>query len=150
MTRAAKITYFTALIIGLAISGFFGFRNTMKALKDEYSTRQMLAPDVLRGFSYMQYRHADPEHAKAALLTYARFLEQMDERIPQKSNKRELVTTYARLSLVGEAENNTEQSRVYMTRARYWNAASGGRDFSDSEMKAVLKTFDGMEERLQW
>jgi len=148
VTGAAKITYLTALVLGLAVGGFFGFQHATATLKAQYDSKQM-AWTVLRDFSFMQYRHANPEHAKAALLALASLLEQMDKWIPQ-GTKRELVNAYARLSLVAEAENNPEQSRAYLARARYLNAAIGGRDFSDSEMKAAFKKFDDMEEHFQW
>jgi hypothetical protein len=142
MTPAAKIAYFGALLIGLSIGAFFGFQNAAVALKDYYKLRQITAPAVLHDFSYLQYKHADPEHAKAALQTLAGFLEEMEKFNPETVQKRDLALVYTRLALLEEAANNPEQSHALMTKARYWYTASSGRDLSESEMKAASKIMD--------
>lgn len=146
MTQAAKITYFLALLIGLSIGAFFGFQAVALALKTYYTSRQLTAPKVLSDFSYLQYSHADPEHAKTALQTFASFLEEMEKLNPEKRQEQDLAFTYTRLALLEDAADEPEQSHTLMTKARYWYASSRGRDYSETEMKAMLKTLD---ERLQ-
>jgi hypothetical protein len=143
MTRAAKILYFTALLIGLSIGAFFSFRNTMFFLDDSHDGQRLTAPRVLRDFSYMQYKNADHEHANAALLTYANFLEELQKTYPENPQKGELAVAYTRLALLEDAANNQEQSRTYITKARSWySPIVGGRELSDSEMKFAVNKMD--------
>jgi hypothetical protein len=142
MTRAAKITYFAALVIGLSIGAFFGFQTTAPLLEAYYDARQLTAPMAFSRFSYLQYSYADAAHAQAALVTLARFLEELEKLRPEKTRERELVFTYTRLALLEDAAEKLDQSHALMAKARYWNSLSGGRDFSESEMKAALKTLD--------
>jgi uncharacterized membrane-anchored protein len=67
MTKAAKITYFAALLVGFSIGTFFGFQTAAPALEAFFTGRQLTAPMVLSHFSYLQYKYADPAHAQAAL-----------------------------------------------------------------------------------
>ncbi len=143
MTRAAKILYFAPLLIGLSIGGFFSFRNTTRFLDVSHDVQRQTAPWVLRDFAYIQYRNADHEHANAALLTYANFLEEFQKTYPENPQKGELAVVYARLALLEDAANNQEQSRTYMTKARFWySPIVGGRELSDSEMKFAVNKMD--------
>jgi hypothetical protein len=109
-----------------------------------YDTQRLIAPDVLRDFSYMQYKHADLAHAEAALLTHANFLEELQKTYPEKTQN-ELAVVYTRLALLEDAANNQEQSRTYLTKARSWySPIVGGRELSDSEMKFAVNKVDAM------
>jgi hypothetical protein len=142
MTRAAKILYFGALLIGLSIGAFFSFRNTTRILDLSYEAQQQTAPWVLRDFSYMQYKNADHEHANAALLTYANFLEELQKTHPEKGQEGELAVAYTRLALREDAANNSEQSQIYMLKAHFWSRSSGARDAPDSVMKLAVNRMD--------
>ncbi len=142
MTRAAKVTYLAALLIGLSLGLLLGYRQTSNLLKLRIEGRLVTAPFTLEDFSREQYAHADPEHAKAALLTYANVLEAIEKAKADKGQKLELSLTYTRLALVEDVASNSEQSLAFMTKARNWYLAYGGRDLSESEMKAAFKRFD--------
>jgi hypothetical protein len=145
MTPAAKVTYLSALLIGLSIGLLLGYGERMNLLKLMGETRLEMPPFALREFSQLQYMQADPEHAKAALLTYASVLEAMEKAKAEKSLMFELRSTYLRLALLEDIENNPEQANGYMTKVRYWNSAGGGRDYSDPEMKAAQKRLDVLQ-----
>jgi hypothetical protein len=143
MTPVAKIAYLTALLIGVSVGLFFGYRNRIDLLKNYGESRFLTAPLVLSDFSKEQYAHADFEHATAALLTYADLLEELEKAKPEKAHKVELSMAYTRLALLEDDARNPEQSHEFMTKARYWYTPQhGGRDLSESEMKAALKRFD--------
>jgi hypothetical protein len=142
MTRAAKITYFAALLLGLSIGGYFGSQRTAFALDSYYTVRDEAAPRELDHFSYLQYSYADSEHAKAGLQMAANVLEKIQQLDPDRSHEQELALTYTRLALLEDAEDNSQQSQALMTKARYWLAASNGRDYSESEMKDILSAWD--------
>jgi hypothetical protein len=90
-------------------------------------------------FSYLQCRSADAAHAQAALETFAKNLEEWVKLQPEKTQERELAFTYTRLALLEDAAEKRDQSHALMAKARYWYSSSGGRDYSESEMKAALK-----------
>jgi hypothetical protein len=143
VTPAAKVTYLGALLIGLSLGLLLGYKQTSDLLKLRSEGRLVTAPFALEDFSREQYVHADPEHAKAALLTYAGVLESMEKARAAKMQKFELSFTFTRLALLEDTGNNPQQSQSYMTKARYWNSAAGGHDYSESEMKAALMRADG-------
>ena len=147
MTPAARVTYLAALLIGLSVGSLMGYRNRLNLLEEYGKSRLTIAPLELEDFSLAQYAHADSERGRAALLTYASVLEAMEKAKAEKSLKFGLRNTYMRLALLEETGNNPEQSHAYLTKARYWNSAAGGRDYSESEeseMKAAFKRFDAL------
>jgi hypothetical protein len=142
MTLAAKITYFTALFIGLSIGAFFGFKTTAPMVEAYYDDLRITAPMVFSHFSCLQYSYADAAHAKAALYAFAGFLEELEKLQPEQTQERELAFTYARLAVLEEVAEKLDQSHALMAKARFWYSSSGLRDYSESEMKAALKRLD--------
>ena len=147
MTRAAKITYLLALLLGFFAGAYFKFHATMIPLESYFEMIPSVAPRTLDDFSYIQYKHADTEHARAALQNYADLLEQMEKWNPELRQKPLLSIVYTQLALIEDAANNPEQSHVYITKARFWNTANGGPDRSDSEMKNSVKKADELLRR---
>ena len=148
MTPAARIVYILALVIGLSVGAFFGFWVDAGLLKSYYTARRVTAPRELDDFSFMQYRYADAEHARTALLASAGFQEKLEALSPDKGQSFYLAATYTRLALLEGAANNAQASHDYMAKAKYWCAMGGGQNCSDSEMKASLKDWDQRLERL--
>jgi hypothetical protein len=142
MTRAAKIMYLGALFIGLSIGVFFSFRRAALILDNLNEARRLTAPGVLRDFSYIQYKYADSEHAKVALLTYASLLEEMQNVNPENAPKYGLAVAYTRLALLEDAAHNAEQSQIYMAKSRSLYRSAGGRELSDSQMKFAVEQLD--------
>jgi hypothetical protein len=142
MTLAAKITYFTALFIGLSVGAFFGFKTTAPMVEAYYDNLHLTAPMAFSRFSYLQYSYADTSHAKAALYAFAGFLEELEKLQPEQTQERELAFTYTRLAVLEEAAEEMDQSHAVMAKDRYWHSSSGLRDYSESEMKAALKILD--------
>lgn len=142
MTPGAKAVYLGALLIGLALGAFVGFRVEGSLLGSVYAARRGLAPAALVDFSNIQYRHADLEHAQSALQMTTAFLENMEELEPEKTQELDLAMAYTRLALLQDAASNPQQSHAYMVKARSWYKASGGQDYPESEMKARFRAFD--------
>jgi hypothetical protein len=142
MTRVATILYIGALLVGLSTGGFISCRRTTSDLDASYQARQLTAHGVLREFSYAQYKYADSEHAKAALLTYVGLLEQMQKLRPEKAQRYDLATAYTRLALLEDAAHNPEQSQIYMARTRSWYKSAGGPELTDSQMKFAVEKID--------
>jgi hypothetical protein len=148
MTSAAKVTYLATLFVGLSVGAFLGFQYYSPAVEASSSLRLITARRTLDHFSYMQYKHADYEHAEAALQTSASFLEGMEKLHPDSVQRYDLAATYTRLALLADAASKPEESRAYMAKARSWYTAAGERDLSDSQMKADAKARDAMRESL--
>lgn len=142
MIPVTRIIYALAFIIGLTIGGFFGFRWSADLLKINYDARRLTVPRELGDFSFMQYRYADVEHARTALLTYADLLQKLEVLDPNRGEKLELANTYTRLALLEDSANNGQASQNYMANARYWYTVGGGQDHPDSEMKAGVNALD--------
>jgi len=141
MTRAAKITYSLALLIGLASGSVTGFWFSSSTLRLFDLVGPIFAPAELGKYSYVQYTHADAEHARAALQSYADFLDGMEKIKPDRAQRADLSFTYARLALLEESQNNLDQSRILMTKARSYMSNSG-REISEADLRKALKIMD--------
>jgi|HubBroStandDraft_1064217.scaffolds.fasta_scaffold17629_1 hypothetical protein len=144
MTLAAKITYLAAFVIGLSIGAVFGFRIATSDLEADESSERLIAPGALDNFAYMQYKHADLDHATKTLQGSANVLEEMDKSRPDRRQENDLAVVYTRLALREDAANNAELSHDYMTKVLYWRSIAGDRAASESEMKAAVKRWDEM------
>lgn len=142
MTRAAKITYIIALLLGMLIGGYFGFQHVTVELGFYHRSLQDEAPMALDHFSFLQCRYADTQHAKAGLQTAASLLEELERLNPQNVQEQDLAFTYTRLALIEDAADDPQGSHDLMTKARNWYAAGGGRNYSEAEMKEMLKIRD--------
>jgi hypothetical protein len=141
MTRAARIVYSVALVMGLSLGLTIGLWNATTRLRIAADAEVDTAPAWLDDFSYVQYKYATPEHATAALTTTIRLLEELEQSHPAKPQEIDLAVAYTRLAMLADASDSA-QSKTLMAKARYWHVTSGGRDYSDEEMKARLLASD--------
>jgi hypothetical protein len=141
MTRAAKITYSLALLIGLASGAVMGFWFSSSTLRLFDLVGPIFSPAALGNYSYLQYKYADAEHARTALQSYADFLDQMEKIKPDRAQRADLSFTYARLALLEESQNNLDQSRILMTKARSYMSNSG-REISEADLRKALNIMD--------
>ncbi len=141
MTRAAKITYSMALLIGLVSGAVMGFWFRSGSLELFDFVTPMFALAALGNYTYLQYKHADAEHARAALQSYADFLDEMEKIKPDRAQRADLSFTYGRLALLEEKENNSEQSHIFMDKARSY-ANNAGREISEADLRKTLKIID--------
>ena len=86
-----------------ALSSAFG-KGAVVLLKPYHSARKLTAPTAPDDFSFIQYRHADAEHAEAALQTCAGFWEELKKLSPDKGHELNLANTYKRLAYLEEAQ----------------------------------------------
>jgi hypothetical protein len=144
MTRAAKIVYLTMLALGLGAGIVGGFWTRMSVLGSLDDSTRSTAPSALRDFCFLQYRYADPAHAKAAARMTVSFLRELEEVQRSKEQEAELAASYTRLAVLADQDGDSEQSQAQIQEARRWHAKGAGRDYSDAEMKAWLKARDDL------
>jgi hypothetical protein len=140
VTRAARIVYAAAAVIGLAAGIVLGFLSRSMRVID--SVRRISAVSEFFEFSYTQYTHADAEHASQALLSFISFLEQTERVAPDKKQEFDLAVAYTRLSFLEDAQNHPEQSREYMEKALSWEKTGSGRQYTADELKAAVRVVD--------
>ena len=146
MTRAAKIVYLAAIIVGISVGCTVGYGRGVAAFQALNDFEWLAAVSTLGNFSYLQYRHADAEHGRRALLMYTDLLQQVEKLKPDKMHKIDLSLAYTRLALLEDSAHNAQQSQGYMAKARYWYKTASGKDYSDDQLKS---TVDALDQRLQ-
>jgi hypothetical protein len=146
MTRAARIFYSVALAVGLMFGTVFGFWDSAERLRVADGTTLVALSPTLGDFSFVQYKYANPEQAKASLKTSIQVLEKMERFHPGRGQEFELASAYTRLALLTEP-GDVAQSQAFMANARHWNLTAGGQDLSDEQMKAGLQAFDSFRSR---
>lgn len=134
------------MLIGLSIGSILGYQRGVFAFQALSDIEWLAAPSTLANFSYLQYRHADAEHARQALLMYTDLLQEMEKVKPDKTNKIDLSLSYVRLALLEDTAHNPQQSQSYMAKARYWYESGSGRFYSDDQLKSIVEVLD---QRLQ-
>ncbi len=142
MTRAAKIVYLGAILIGICIGSTLGYRRGIVAFQALNDFERLAATSTLGDFSYLQYRHADAEHGRRALLMYTDLLQELEQIKPDKTNKIDLGLAYTRLALLEDTVHNPQQSQGYIAKARYWYKTASGKDYSDDQLKSMVDTLD--------
>lgn len=146
MTRAARMVYSIALVAGLAAGLYIGFQTAERQalLSDDFHI--LPATVAFSEFSFLQYRHAESVHAKAALVSYADFLQTLQRCFPSFDVKKDLVFVYTRLAILADEGHDEVESKQWMEKVHALNAKPMG-NRSDAEIKSVLKRFDDYSDR---
>jgi hypothetical protein len=142
MTRAAKIVYLGALIIGLLAGGIAGFSEEFSTLKNFEESTETMMPQAVTDFWYLQYKYADPVDARAALSNSASLLEDICSANPKAGPRGEVGEIYVHLAILEDAAGDSEQSHAYMLQARSWWPNPKEDAHSDEELKAAVKKMD--------
>jgi len=131
-----------AMLIGLSTGSVFGYGRGVVASQSYQEFERLGATAALGSFAHLQYEYADLKHAREGLLMYSALLEELESTKPDRTNKIDLTFTYARLALLEDSVNEPVQSRTYMAKAAYWYKASGGRAYSDDQLKSMVNALD--------
>jgi hypothetical protein len=145
VTRAAKITYSCALLIGFLTGLIFGFRYAMELLPDYEVGIQMAAAHSVDDFGRTQFFYATPEDAEKSLGLCETLLQQLQRWNPGLPEQMSLADTYVRLAILADHRGNTEQSRAYMAKAQQWHdSLLLAKPASDAQLKAGLMLRDSI------
>jgi hypothetical protein len=143
MTRAIKITFLVAAILGLGCGGYFGHRSAVET-GDSLTSIQYLAPtEVASNFARTQFMRADSDHARQAVMLQIQLLEQLE--LADKSFHADgLALAYTRLAMVEEAAGQTEAEHraLAYARARDKRDHFRSQELTDDELRNVVKRMD--------
>ena len=128
------------LLAGIAIGCYLGYRYSAPL----HSLRNFIAIAHYGEYAKLQYHNASYEDAKAALLHFIEFWDQLhgDEGSLFGENTYYFDTglAYGRLALLEERYGNKGLMVTYLQRAQARLKSAGWRDFSEKKIREVLAT----------
>lgn len=145
MTRAVKITFAAAAILGLGIGIRWGYATGGDISQLYADSLTETAPWILGNFAVQQVKSADTGHARQAVQLEISILERIELLIDNKCCRGPLALAYARLGTVEEAAGQAHAKEAAFNKAR----RLFGRDaLTDDEMKSIVKKIDGANGRI--
>jgi hypothetical protein len=150
MTSARKFTFIAAAVLGLGFGGYLGYSGADEVSSSLEFTQYLLPTAVVSDFARVQFKHADADHARQAVVLQIHLLEQL--RLADKAFQAdmELGKAYTRLALIEEAagQPEAEQRALGQARASYKRAHSSSKEPTDDEMKRAITLMDSAADRL--
>lgn len=149
MTRAMKITFAVAAIIGLFLGTISGCYEAKEASGLMQSAEVLSIPSVVSDFARQQFEHADSVHARQAVLLEIKILEQLERAAQDSTSAGQLGLAYTRLGMIEEAAGQTDAQRKALDQARrrFRQAHSLG-ELTDEQLKSTLRRLDSASDRL--
>jgi hypothetical protein len=153
MTRAIKITFSLAAVIGFGVGAVFGCYRAAESSGYMQSEEVMSIPSVASNFASQQFQHADSAHARQAVLLEIKLLDQLQRAARDSSSESQLelayTSAYTRLAMIEESAGQTEAERRAMDEAKVqFNRNRPNREVTDEQMKNALKEWDAASDRL--
>jgi hypothetical protein len=151
MTRAMKVTFAVAAVLGLGVGGYFGYSGANEASNSSESFQYFLPTSVASDFARVQFEHADTDHARQAVMLQIRLLEQLAQAGKTfREGGGELWLAYIRLAMIEEAAGrpDAEQSAMTQARALYNRDHPHGQEQTYDELKNVILRFDKAADNL--
>jgi len=146
-TRMKRTLRFLALIVvGLAIGAVSGVVHGRRSLgQGSEVLSQSFALAEYETLASLEYKEADPTHAKQALLDLLAFMDQMEaaNRVAiQKSLDLDRGLTYMRLAMLEERAGNNDLARGYVGRAQMSFKKRDNSDISEDRLRELTLKFD--------
>jgi hypothetical protein len=144
MNRVFMAAVVTSAILGLVVGGVLGAHEGADHAKDMESVMVMITEDIPSKFAATQFRHADADHARSALVFAIRNLEDVQRLNPSPAAGARFMFSYTRLGIVEEAAGHPAAAHAAFDQARTWERKSARRphpatDMSDTELKDTLQ-----------
>jgi hypothetical protein len=150
MTRAMKITFTVAAVVGFIAGSVLGWYNAEDASDVMQSAGIMSASEMTSNFAWEQFEHADSGHARQAVLLQIKILEHLERLAHETSNESWLGFAYTRLAVIEESAGQADAERRALDQARTWFTRAHPRDeHTDQQMKDTLKRLDKVLEARQ-
>jgi hypothetical protein len=150
MTRAMKITFAAAAILGLGIGIYLGHSEALQVSNLLKSDQYLAATRTASEFARLQFMHADTDHARQAVMLQIHLLEQLELADKTFHEDSELGLAYIRLAMIEEASGHPENERPALVRARacYEKSFPGRQHGTDAELKDIVKKLDQAADKL--
>ena len=149
MTRAMKITFTVAAIVGFVLGTVCGCYKGAEASGFMQSAAVISIPSVFSDFALQQFEHADSAHARQAVLLEIKILEQLERAAPDSSSEGLLGFAYTRLAMIEETAGQKEAERRALDEAKVrFNRNRPQEKLTDEQMKSALKRWDAAFDRL--
>ena len=129
------------LVGGASIGGLRHYSETVAWEADDYLT-------LRRDYAYLQYKHADSEHGREALLSYLDAIQWLEEKRNPILRKRlafESGLTYLRLFRLEQTSNNAASAEKFMKRAQMEFSSLGWKDVSETHLQQSMETRESGE-----
>jgi hypothetical protein len=143
-----KITLITCAILGLLAGVGWGSYMALQLSPEMEAAAAMSASSVTSGFSTQQFRHADGDHARNAVLLEISLLESLERATRDLSYRAKLGYAFTRLAMIEESANHPEAARSALEQAKSWFKSGSGKEPTDDQMKGALTKMDSALDRL--
>ena len=120
MNPQLRITVVVAALAGILSGGILGAYMARKNDGIVESARVIAASSATAAFAAEQFRHADPQHAREAVMLQIDILQQFERIAPSSVHERNLGFAYTRLAMVDEAVGQKADSEVAFQDAKDW------------------------------
>jgi hypothetical protein len=151
-SRRRMVAGFLASVLGLVLGVGTGVPEGKALARRLFTLRATAIKSELSAFSATQFRHADSEHARKAVLAEIAMLQTLARVAPQLSGPQAatpstLYLAYARLALVQQSAGDAAAAqRAQQEAQRYWGQLHPGSELSAEQMRQSVSEFD---ERIQ-
>jgi hypothetical protein len=142
MTRAIKITFGVAAVLGFAVGIVWGYFRAQEASKSMESAVVWSAGLVTSNFAWQQFEQADSASARQAVMLEIKILDRLERTAPDPAVETHLGLSYTRLGMIEEASGETEAERHDLDRAKGWFKQSHPRELTDEDLKKMLTASD--------
>jgi hypothetical protein len=143
MTRAIKITFTTAAILGLGCGGYLGYRSAVE-IGDSLESIQYIGPaKVASDFARTQFLRADSDHVRQAVMLQIQLLERL-ELADNSFHAQDLTFAYVRLAMIEKAAGRPEAAQRALAQAKARDKRDHFRnvELTDDELKSVVERLD--------
>jgi len=139
-----KRLYAMSLALGMAVGSAVGIWCGQVFVKAVRTLSEMSATSAAANFAFLQYKYADLQHARQALIFGAQFLDDVDAIHTDRASKIDAALSYGRLALLEESAGNRKQSQAYFAKAqeRLKAASKSKSDCSEAKVREILQKRD--------
>lgn len=143
-----KTTFIVSAILGLLGGIVCGYYSAVDASQAMESAAAISVSQVTSNFSVQQFKHADPDHARNAVLEEIQILQLLEKATHGRYHSAELWVAYTRLAMIEESSNHLDAARSAIAQAKLWlKMDHPGREPTEDQMKQGVRGMDDALDR---
>lgn len=120
MNTQLRITVVVGALAGILTGGILGAYTARQNEGIVESARVIAASSATAAFAAEQFRHADPEHARQAVMLQIDILQQFERLSPSSVHENNLGFAYTRLAMIDKTAGQEVASEVAFQQAKDW------------------------------